>query len=85
MVSSVSLVVSDEKALRRDVLVESLGADGPACMKNCMENVSELKRIPNEADAIQTEALKVFEQLKQAVNALIKIEQISDNATNASA
>ena len=85
MVSSISLVVSDEKALRRDVLVESLGADGPMCMKNCMENVADLKRVPFEVDTIHGEALKMFEELKSAVNALIKEELNPERNTNASA
>ena len=85
MVSSISLVVSDEKALRRDVLVESLGADGPMCMKNCMENVADLKRVPFEVDTIHGEALKIFEEFKSAINALIKEELNPDNNTNASA
>ena len=84
MVSSVSLVVSDEKALRRDVMVESLGADGPTCMKNCMENVADLKRVPFEVDTIHAEALKMFEELKNAVNLLLKEENPESN-TNASA
>ena len=85
MVSSISLVVSDEKALRRDVLVESLGADGPMCMKNCMENVADLKRVPLEVDTIHSESLKLFEELKNAVNALIDEAQNPENNTNASA
>ena len=85
MVSSISLVVSDQKALRRDVLVESLGADGPMCMKNCMENVADLKRVPFEVDTIHGEALKMFEELKSAVNALINEELNPESNTNASA
>ena len=85
MVSSISLVVSDEKALRRDVLVESLGADGPMCMKNCMENVTELKRVPSEVDTIHAETLKAFEELKYAMNLLIKEEENPESNTNASA
>ncbi len=84
MVSSVSLVVSDEKALRRDVLVESLGAEGPMSMKHCMENVAELKRVPNEVDVIHTETLKAFEELKRAVNPLVR-EADPQSSTNPSA
>ncbi len=55
--------------------MESLGADGPTCMKYCMENIAELKRVPQEVDAIHAQALRLFEELKTAAMALCREEE----------
>ena len=71
LVSSVELVINTERELRREVLVASLGEDGPQCMKNCMENVTDLKKVPAAVEDIKLETLRTFEELKNAAGILM--------------
>ncbi len=59
--------------------MESLGADGPTCMKYCMENIAELKRVPQEVDAIHAHTLRLFEELKTAAMALCRQDEEESN------
>ena len=63
-------MLQDEKNLRREVLVASLGSDGPDCLKACMDNVTELRRAVNLTEDIRRRALVLFEQLKAAISPL---------------
>ena len=70
LVDSVQMVVNNERDLRRDVLVASLGAEGPDCMKHCMENIAELKKVPAIVAEIKAETVKYFEEMKSAAQLL---------------
>ena len=72
LVNSVNLVTKGEKELRRDVLVASLGGEGPDCLKNCMDNVAELKKVPDAVDKICREAKQTFDELTRAIQVLLK-------------
>ena len=70
LANSVALVVQDEKDLRREVLVASLGSDGPDSMKNCMDNITELRRVPGVVEDIKRNTIRLFEEMKAAVGPL---------------
>ncbi len=74
IVTSVQMVIDNDRDLRRDVLVASLGADGPDCMKHCLENVAELKKVPVKVDDIKSETIKMFEEMKSAAQLLMRDE-----------
>lgn len=48
----------------------SLGADGPDCLKACIENISDLRRAIEFLDDIKRESLARFEELKAAATPL---------------
>ena len=66
------MVVENEKELRREILVASLGAEGPDCMKNCIENVNDLKKIPPAIDDIKHSTMDMFEEMKSACQLLLR-------------
>ena len=72
LVESVKLVTSSENELRRDVLVASLGAEGPDCMKNCMDNISQLRKVPSVVEAVKQETEEDFEDLKKAMKIFLE-------------
>jgi hypothetical protein len=40
---SVTIVLDNERKLERDVLVASLGRDGPVCLQNCRDGLAVLR------------------------------------------
>ena len=70
LVASVLLVVDNERELRRDVLVASLGAEGPDSLKNCMDSIAMLKEVPDLLGDIKAEAITVFNNLMAGVQVL---------------
>ena len=75
IISSVELVIQSERDLRRDVLVASLGEDGPQCMKNWLDNVADLKRVSYLVEDITHKTLRDFEGLKSAAQTLAEPEK----------
>ena len=43
--ASIQLVLDDERQLIRDVMVSSLGADGPSALSNCRSNLDSLRHV----------------------------------------
>lgn len=72
LINSIELVLNNERELRRDVLVASLGAEGPDCMKNCMDNIAQLKKVPAVVEAIKKETVSDFEEMKKAVQIILQ-------------
>lgn len=70
LVATVRMVTDNEKELRREVLVASLGPDGPDSMKHCMDNVAELQKVPGLVEDLKVEAMKAFNDLKSAAQIL---------------
>jgi hypothetical protein len=66
VVSSVELVIANDRQMRRDVLVASLGEMGPTCMQNCIDNIAELKTVASQVEDIRQWTLATFEDLKRA-------------------
>ena len=64
------------------MLVASLGADGPESMKHCLENINQLRRIPDIVDEIQTEAKSAFKDLKTVVQQIIVDDSESEKNDN---
>lgn len=75
VVNSIELVITNERQMRRDVLVASLGEQGPDCMRNCMDNVTELKQVASHVEDIRRSTLKYFEELKEAADILTAPEE----------
>lgn len=70
---SVKLVLGDERQLIRDVMVASLGADGPSCIANCRENVEQLRTVTLLAiEEIERRTRQMAEQLRAAADLLGK-------------
>jgi len=63
---ALQLVVDDARQLRRDVLVASLGADGPESLENCLENI----------DVISGAIPRVNDMVKRAGEILRQLEDI---------
>lgn len=79
LVNSVEMVINNERQLRREVLVASLGEEGPQCMKNCMENVTDLKKVASIVDDIRRETTRTFDELKQAAAILFAPEETENS------
>jgi len=68
---SVQLVLDDERRLGREILVASLGRDGPVAMQNCRDNIEVLRQtvmpaiveLERRAKAVAAE-LVMFEKLR---------------------
>ncbi|CAH1800779.1 unnamed protein product [Owenia fusiformis] len=75
LVNSVELVIQEDSQLRRDILVASLGDDGPDAVKSCMENIAQLKRVPIFVDTIKKETLILFEELMNGATILLEKEE----------
>lgn len=70
---SVKLVLDDERKLIRDVMVASLGADGPACIANCRDNLESLRQVALVSiDDIERRTTSIATQLRTAVEFLQK-------------
>lgn len=72
--STINTMIEEEKSLRRHVLMASLGAEGPTCMKNCIDNISDMKRSVSYIDIIEKETTQIFESLKSAASCLFENE-----------
>jgi len=70
---SVRLVLDDERKLMRDVMVASLGAEGPTCIANCRENLESLRQVALVSiDDIEQRTTTIATQLRTAVELLHK-------------
>ncbi|XP_013402617.1 uncharacterized protein LOC106168197 [Lingula anatina] len=75
-VESIQLVVKEEDKLRREIMAASLKGDGPDALKNCMENVGDLRRAPEILEEIKKESNKTFDLLVSGARLLFEEEDI---------
>lgn len=80
---SIRLVVDDERKLMRDVMVASLGADGPTCIGNCRDNMELLRQIalPGVGD-IERGTRAIAQQLRNVAELLHKPILPSDDLSS---
>lgn len=61
---SVQLILNDENSLRKEVTKADLGPSaGPEAMKNCVENISKIRKIPSAMETIQRDTQRVFDEI----------------------
>ena len=72
LVRSVRMVLDDERRLRRDVVVASLGADGADSLQNCQDNLDRLRTVvvPG-AEEIARRTRALFDELHEAARDLV--------------
>ncbi|ELT97235.1 hypothetical protein CAPTEDRAFT_227107 [Capitella teleta] len=78
VVNSVELVITNERHIKREVLVASLGQEGPQCMKNCIDNVTELKKVASHVDDIRSSTQATFLELRKAAAILTAPEELDE-------
>ena len=70
IIKTVSLVLKDERELRRDVLASSLGVDGPECMKHCLQDIEQLRKVPGFIEEVENQTKEAFRELVKASEVL---------------
>jgi len=63
---ALQMVIDDARKLRRDVLVASLGADGPESLENCLENIGMISGAIPRVNEIIKRAGEILLQLEDS-------------------
>ena len=82
MVKSIDMVISSDKELRREVLVASLGDQGPDSMRHLLENIAELKKVAHYVELVRKESVALFKELQEGVQILLTDEGGSESERN---